>query len=88
MPQPSFGKDALIIDERYNSGGFIPDFYVEKLGRKLLSIGTPRSTAASTRILSSPSPMTRITGSVPDGLITSRPWPLRRCSAFSMAEAA
>ncbi len=35
-------KDALIVDERYNSGGFIPDFFVERLGRKLLSIATPR----------------------------------------------
>ncbi|MCX6382344.1 MAG: PDZ domain-containing protein [Armatimonadetes bacterium] len=35
-------KDALIVDERFNSGGFIPDFFVEKLSRKLLSIATPR----------------------------------------------
>ncbi len=35
-------KDALIVDERYNGGGFIPDFFVEKLGRKLLSVATPR----------------------------------------------
>ncbi len=35
-------KDALIIDERFNSGGFIPDFFVEKLDRKLQSIASPR----------------------------------------------
>lgn len=35
-------KEALIIDERFNSGGFIPDFYVEKLVRKQMSIATPR----------------------------------------------
>ncbi len=35
-------KDALIIDERYNSGGFIPDFFVEKLGRTPLGGFTPR----------------------------------------------
>ena len=35
-------KDALIVDERFNSGGFIPDFFVERLSRKLLSIATPR----------------------------------------------
>ena len=35
-------KEALIVDERFNGGGFIPDFFVEKLGRKLLSIATPR----------------------------------------------
>jgi tricorn protease len=30
-------KDALIIDDRYNGGGFIPDVMVELLGRKTLS---------------------------------------------------
>jgi len=34
---------------------------------------TMSSTIASIRALSSPSPMTRMTGSVPDGRITSRP---------------
>ncbi|HXN21212.1 MAG TPA: PDZ domain-containing protein [Candidatus Dormibacteraeota bacterium] len=31
-------KDGLIVDERYNSGGSIPDFYTEKLRRHLLSL--------------------------------------------------
>ena len=31
------GKDGMIVDERYNSGGQIPDFYTEKLKRQLLS---------------------------------------------------
>jgi tricorn protease len=35
-------KDALIVDERYNGGGFIPTFFVEKLGRKMQSMFTPR----------------------------------------------
>ena len=35
-------KKALIVDERFNSGGFIPDFFVEKLSRKQLSQATPR----------------------------------------------
>ena len=35
-------KKAMIVDERFNSGGFIPDFFVEKLSRKLLSQATPR----------------------------------------------
>lgn len=35
-------KNAVIVDERFNSGGFIPDFFAEKLGRKLLMMGTPR----------------------------------------------
>ncbi|PYU78592.1 MAG: hypothetical protein DMG51_18540, partial [Acidobacteria bacterium] len=35
-------KDGIIIDERYNSGGQIPDFYTEKLKRELLSALAPR----------------------------------------------
>lgn len=31
-------KDGLIVDERYNQGGQIPDFYTEKLRRPLLSL--------------------------------------------------
>jgi tricorn protease len=36
------GKEGLIVDERYNSGGFIPDFYIEKLQRQRLYIMSPR----------------------------------------------
>ncbi len=36
------GKDGLIVDERYNHGGMIPDFYTEKLQRRLLSLVAPR----------------------------------------------
>lgn len=36
------GKDGMIIDERYNHGGFIPDFYTEKLARRLLAVVSPR----------------------------------------------
>lgn len=39
------GKDGLIVDERFNSGGFIPDFFVERLSRKLLSLWAPREGA-------------------------------------------
>jgi tricorn protease len=35
-------KDALIVDERWNSGGFIPEFFVERLRRQLLSYYAPR----------------------------------------------
>src|SRR5437879_12894444 len=35
-------KDGIIVDERYNSGGQIPDFYTEKLKRELLSALAPR----------------------------------------------
>jgi tricorn protease len=36
------GKDGMIVDERYNGGGMIPDFYTEKLQRRLLGIIAPR----------------------------------------------
>jgi len=36
------GKDGLIIDERFNHGGWSPDFYTEKLGRRLLLALSPR----------------------------------------------
>lgn len=31
-------KEGLIVDARYNSGGFIPDMYLERLARRLLNI--------------------------------------------------
>jgi tricorn protease len=37
-------KEALIIDDRYNGGGFIPDVMVELLGRKTLSYWVQRGT--------------------------------------------
>ncbi len=36
------GKEGIIVDERYNGGGMIPDFYTEKLQRQLLSLIAPR----------------------------------------------
>jgi len=30
------GRDGMIVDERYNAGGLIPDFFTEKLTRNLL----------------------------------------------------
>jgi tricorn protease len=38
-------KDGIIVDERNNSGGFIPDFYTEKLKRQLLALIAPREGA-------------------------------------------
>ncbi len=35
-------KEGLIIDERFNHGGMSPDFYTEKLGRRLLLALAPR----------------------------------------------
>ena len=37
-------KDGIIVDERDNSGGQIPDFYTEKLKRGLLAIVAARDT--------------------------------------------
>jgi len=37
-------KDGIIIDERYNGGGNIPDFFTEKLKRQLLAYVAPRDT--------------------------------------------
>jgi len=31
---PQVDKEGVIVDERFNSGGFIPDFYVERLARR------------------------------------------------------
>lgn len=36
------GKEGLIVDERYNGGGMIPDFFTEKLQRRLLASLSPR----------------------------------------------
>jgi tricorn protease len=35
-------KEGIIVDERYNAGGFIPDFYTEKLQRSLLAVVSVR----------------------------------------------
>jgi tricorn protease len=35
-------KDGIIVDERANSGGQVPDFYTEKLKRQLLALVAPR----------------------------------------------
>jgi tricorn protease len=39
---PQTDKDAVIVDERWNSGGFVPDFFIERLKRQLLSYVAPR----------------------------------------------
>ncbi len=38
-------KDALIVDERFNSGGFIPTFFVQTLGASPLAYWTARPPA-------------------------------------------
>jgi tricorn protease len=37
-------KDGIIVDERYNGGGNIPDFFTEKLRRQLLAFIAARDT--------------------------------------------
>ncbi|MBM4131007.1 hypothetical protein FJ250_08255 [bacterium] len=39
---PSLRKEGLIIDERFNGGGFIPDFVMDVLRRKLVNLWKPR----------------------------------------------
>jgi tricorn protease len=39
---PQLRKDALIIDERYNGGGFIPDFFMNILRQRLVNLWRPR----------------------------------------------
>lgn len=36
------GKQAMVIDERYNGGGFLPTFYIEYLQRQVFTGLTPR----------------------------------------------
>ncbi len=36
-------KQALIVDERFNAGGMIPDFYTDKLKKRLLNFISPRN---------------------------------------------
>lgn len=43
---PQANKDALVIDDRYNGGGFIPDRMIELLDRKPLSYWMRRGTGA------------------------------------------
>jgi tricorn protease len=35
-------KDGLIIDERFNGGGFIPDFFMNIMRQKLVNLWKPR----------------------------------------------
>jgi len=39
---PQLRKDGLIIDERYNGGGFIPDFIMNVLRQQLVNMWQPR----------------------------------------------
>jgi len=39
---PNLRKEGLIIDERFNGGGFIPDFFMNILRQKLANLWKPR----------------------------------------------
>jgi tricorn protease len=39
---PQFNKEGLIIDVRYNSGGMVPDIFIERLSRDVLSLWARR----------------------------------------------
>ena len=39
---PQTDRDGIIVDERFNGGGFIPDFFVERLGRTTRSYWSNR----------------------------------------------
>ncbi len=39
---PQLRKDGLIIDERFNGGGFIPDFFMNILRQQLVNLWRPR----------------------------------------------
>jgi tricorn protease len=39
---PNLRKEGLIIDERFNGGGFIPDFFINLLRQKLVHLWKPR----------------------------------------------
>jgi tricorn protease len=45
---PQAGKQALILDDRYNGGGFIPDRMIELVSRPLLNYWERRGTGLST----------------------------------------
>lgn len=36
------GKDALVVDERWNSGGYVQPWFVDTLGRKMYAYAKPR----------------------------------------------
>jgi tricorn protease len=42
---PQVDKDGIIVDERFNGGGFIPDFFVERLARSTWSYWSTRDGA-------------------------------------------
>jgi tricorn protease len=46
---PQVRKEALIIDVRWNGGGFVSEMLLERLRRVLGSMGAPRNAAESTR---------------------------------------
>jgi tricorn protease len=59
---PQTNREALIIDDRYNGGGFIPDRMIELLERKPLSYWVRRGTGAtSTPVFANAGPKAMLT---------------------------
>ena len=56
---PQANKDALILDDRYNGGGFIPDRMIALLARPLLNYFVNRARRARPRRRCSPTPARR-----------------------------
>ncbi len=48
---PQTNKEALIIDDRYNGGGFVPDRMIELLDRKILNYWVSRGIDLRLRFL-------------------------------------
>ena len=42
---PQVDREGIIVDERFNSGGFIPDFFVERLARTTMAYWSTRDGA-------------------------------------------
>ncbi|HST51596.1 MAG TPA: PDZ domain-containing protein [Pyrinomonadaceae bacterium] len=59
---PQAGKDALVIDDRYNGGGFIPDRMIELLERKPLNYWVRRGVGiTSTPVFANAGPKAMLT---------------------------
>ena len=56
---PQVHKEGMIVDERFNGGGFVPDFFVERLERKTWTYWSQRDGASRPRPFARPLPRPR-----------------------------
>ena len=54
LEHPSFGKQALIVDDRYNGGGYVSQMVINRLRNALIAFGTSRYVDSSVERLPSP----------------------------------